>query len=360
VDSQHNVVRLFAMDFANQTGREVLVPAAGGANAPFLLLRDHDALGWSATFSPDSRSLVTVGGDEARQWDLQGTEVASFGPHRPVTFADFSADQSRVVTASWDNSARIWDARTGQPIATLDAHTAGEKGGHSATVNCAVFSPGGGQVLTASEDGTIRLWDAASMRVLRVFRGHTSGVTRAIFLKDGQRFVSASRDGSTCIWNIAGDAEPLRLKGASAAVLDVALSADERFVVTGGADNTARIFSAASGQELLKLEGHSSEVAAVAFGTDQRGKLRVLTGSADQTAKLWDVDSLLSQDASQKPTAKELLTLKGHTRPLTSVAFAPDGNSVLTAARDGVAILWPADVENGKAPTGLGAAVRQP
>ena len=98
----------------------------------------------------------------------------------------------------------------------------------------------------------------------------------------------------------------------------------------------------------------------MAFGTDQRGKLRVLTGSADQTAKLWDVDSLLSQDATQKPAAKELLTLKGHTRPLTSVAFAPDGNSVLTAARDGVAILWPADGESAMAPAKLGASVRHP
>jgi WD40 repeat protein len=346
VDSVHNVVRLFAMDFAKGTGREILAPVAGEAlpdniARPFLLLRDHDALGWSATFSPDSRSLVTVGGDEARQWDLQSVEVASFGPHRPVTFADFSPDQSRVVTASWDHSARLWDAQSGQPVATLDAHSAGDLGGHTATVNCAVFAPGGGQVLTASEDGTVRLWDVQSRHVLRVFRGHQAGVTRAIFSQSGRQFVSASRDGTACLWSLDNDAQPLRLQGHAAAVLDVCFSADEQFVVTGSADNTARIWDAATGRELLKLEGHSGAVAAVAIATDSRGKLRVLTGSGDQTAKLWEVNDLQSGTATQPPTSRELLTLKGHTRAVTAVSFSPDASAALTAARDGVAILWP-------------------
>jgi WD40 repeat protein len=124
--------------------------------------------------------------------------------------------------------------------------------------------------------------------------------------------------------------------------LDIALSPDERYVVTGSADNTARLWSIGDGKELLKLEGHSGEVTAVAFSTEPRGKLRVITGSADHTAKLWDVDSLSGNDTQASPTAKELLTLKGHTRALTAVAFSPEGNAVLTASRDGVAILWPA------------------
>jgi WD40 repeat protein len=124
-------------------------------------------------------------------------------------------------------------------------------------------------------------------------------------------------------------------------VLDVCFSADEQFVVTGSADNTARIWDAATGRELLKLEGHSGAVAAVAIATDSRGKLRVLTGSGDQTAKLWEVNDLQSGTATQPPTSRELLTLKGHTRAVTAVSFSPDASAALTAARDGVAILWP-------------------
>ena len=75
-------------------------------------------------------------------------------------------------------------------------------------------------------------------------------------------------------------------------------------------------------------------------------KLRVLTGSADQTAKLWDIETpLLTKDGAPR-TAKELLTLRGHTRGLTSVQFSPDGEAALTAGRDGVAILWPTHETN--------------
>lgn len=91
------------------------------------------------------------------------------------------------------------------------------------------------------------------------------------------------------------------------------------------------------------LDGHTGDVTAVDFACDQRGKLRVLTGSTDRTAKLWDVSSLTQSDAIDEPVAKELLTLKGHSRGLTSVAFSPLDRSILTAGRDGVSIVWPAD-----------------
>jgi WD40 repeat protein len=68
--------------------------------------------------------------------------------------AAFSPDGTRVVTASFDGTARIWDVATGAPVGTPLRH---EK-----WVMSAVFSPDGMRVLTASLDGTARIWDAAS------------------------------------------------------------------------------------------------------------------------------------------------------------------------------------------------------
>ncbi len=59
---------------------------------------------------------------------------------------------------------------------------------------------------------------------------------------------------------------------------------------------------------------------------------RIVTGSADTTAKIWDTR-----------TRKEILTLNGHTQEVTAVRFSRDGRQVLTASRDGTAILWLAD-----------------
>ena len=68
-----------------------------------------------------------------------------------VNSAQFSPDGQRVVTASWDKTARVWDAFSGKPI--------GEPMKHDDVVNLAQFSPDGQRIVTASEDKTARLWD---------------------------------------------------------------------------------------------------------------------------------------------------------------------------------------------------------
>jgi hypothetical protein len=68
-----------------------------------------------------------------------------------VNTAAFSPDGTRVLTASADRTARLWDAASGAPM--------GEPMRHGGRVNTAAFSPDGRRVLTASADGTARLWD---------------------------------------------------------------------------------------------------------------------------------------------------------------------------------------------------------
>ena len=77
--------------------------------------------------------------------------------------AAFSPDGSRIVTASRDNTARLWDAKTGAALATLS--------GHTDAVTSAAFSPDGSRVVTASEDKTARLWDAKTGAALARSRG---------------------------------------------------------------------------------------------------------------------------------------------------------------------------------------------
>ena len=102
-----------------------------------------------------------------------------------------------MVTASRDQTARIWNAATGQPIATLT--------GHTATVFAASFSPDGIQVVTASFDQTARIWNAATGQPIATLTGHTDAVFAASFSPDGTRVVTASFDQTARIWNAAAE-----------------------------------------------------------------------------------------------------------------------------------------------------------
>ncbi len=102
----------------------------------------------------------------------------SLSPSGAVASANFSTDGKRVVTGSWDNSARIWNSQTGVPELKLpkDAKDAVQMG----RVNSACFSPDDRYVLTANDDWTAKLWDAKSGELVRTFggkEGHTDRVT---------------------------------------------------------------------------------------------------------------------------------------------------------------------------------------
>jgi WD40 repeat protein len=147
----------------------------------------------SAVFSADGRRVVTASGDTtARVWDLGGpspTAIVLVGHRDPVLTAAFSPDGRRLVTASGDTTARIWDLG-GQPPAAvvLEAQRAPLLG--------ATFSPDGRRVLTVSSDDVVRLWpyvpDAAAL-----IEASTRALTRCLTVAQREAFgLPAPADGA--------------------------------------------------------------------------------------------------------------------------------------------------------------------
>jgi WD40 repeat protein/serine/threonine protein kinase len=292
-------------------------------------LASRSGSGHSVSFSGDGGRVVTTSWDQvAKIWDAEsGKELVTLAGHSgQVLSASFSGDGCRVVTASMDGTAKIWDAESGQELATL--------AGHSGEWTSASFTGDGCRVVTASADRTAKIWDAESGKELATLAGDPKRISTPSLSWDGRRAFNVSSDGTAKIWDAESGQELATLAGHSGNMLFASFSRDGRRVVTTArGDGTAKIWDAESGQELATLAGHSGEWTSASFSGDGR---RVVTGSSDGTAKIWDAAS-----------GKELATLIGHSGQVSCASFSGDGRRVLTVTYDDRTVkVW--DAESGK------------
>jgi WD40 repeat protein len=281
----------------------------------------------NASFSPDGKRVVTASADNtARVWDLTGpTPVATVlaGHAGAVNSASFSPDGKRVVTASDDKTARVWDLTRSTPVSSVLA-------GHTDGVRSASFSPDGRRVVTASFDNTARVWDLTGPApVATVLAGHTNGIYSASFSPDGKRVVTASADNTARVWDLTKPTPAATvLAGHTAVVTSASFSPDGKRVVTASADNTARVWDLTRPTPVATvLAGHANAVTSASFSPD--GK-RVVTASDDNTARVWDL-------TGPTPVAT---VLAGHTAAVASASFSPEGKRVVTASADNTARVW--------------------
>jgi tricorn protease-like protein len=114
--------------------------------------------------------------------------------------------------------------------------------GHEGGVTSAAFSPDGERIITASYDRTARVWNAYGTGEPWVLRGHDDDVVSAAFSPNGKRIITASADRTLRVWNADGMGEPLILRGHEDNILAAAWSPDSQGIITGSADKTVRIW----------------------------------------------------------------------------------------------------------------------
>lgn len=292
------------------------------AQEPGLVLPvGHTSSVSSAVFSSDGKYIVTASWDNtAKIWQaIDGRLLYELKGHTAsVIGAIFSPDGKYIVTTSKDNTAKLWRSLDGKMLRDLK--------GHTDWVSGAAFSSNGKYIITASWDHNAKLWETTSGRLVHTFTGHKDAVTTAAFSNDNIYILTASRDNTARLWQVASGKLVFELNGHTDWVNEAAFSPDKKYIVTASKDHTSCIWRIQDGRLLYKLNGHTGPVNAVRFSRD--GKY-IATASADGSARIWQTGS-----------GQMISHLQGHTGPVNRIQFSPDGKTVITSSDDSTARVW--------------------
>jgi WD40 repeat protein len=290
-------------------------------------------------FSPKGDAVITAGEHAVLVWDVRRAQVTSrlAGNSRLISAVAFSGDGRRVITGGADSPARVWDAATGAPVATLS----------TGPVTLVALNPDGQRALTTSGNNAV-VWDTSQQRTVSTLSGHDKPIALASFAPDGQSALTAAIDGSVRLWDVATGRARSELHAADPRLPPVGSSRIEQplFALTGftasgsppggdrlfalGEGAVVRVWDVAARQVVSVLRGHTSDVTSVAF--DGRGRF-VATSSDDRSVRIWEAR-----------TGRAVAVLRGHRDFVNAAAFAPDGTVIGSGGFDETALIYECEV----------------
>jgi WD40 repeat protein len=287
-----------------------------------------------AHFSPDGKRIVTASVDKtAKLWDASSAKLIATMQHETKVFsARFNHDGTRIVTASAGGAVKIWDGITGALIGSIDA---------GAPVTDALipiriaevlaeFSPNGALIATASGK-VARVWDANRLELLGTMSQHIKPILALAFHPDSNSLFTASMDGTVKKWDARGallfsvDAhvgtDPQRML-----VTSLSVSRDGRRFASINWEGIGQVRNAQSSQLISTFRDADVFFYVVTLSPD--GKFAATAGDP-RVAKIWNAD-----------TGELIRSLEGHISALRNVVYSADGRALLTASSDGTARLW--------------------
>jgi WD40 repeat protein len=297
-----------ALTLALLLGAGVGLTAVPGSGGPSVLGRGGTALRWPRVAAdpepPKPLEWTHKGGVHALAWS-----------------------GGLIATAGQDKVVRLWDARTGKQVATLE--------GHDRPVRAVAFSPDGKVLASGDEQGRLRLWDTGVRRILSLTVTPLVSVRWLAFSPDGTILAAAGMTSSAMLYDVPSGKLNQTLKGAMKEVIHAAAFApDGKQIVLGGLVtlnegthwSTFHLRDVATGKELLSSEGPRQPANAlpanagrsypVVFGPDGKA----WAGAAcEHTINLWRTGLIM-----------------GHKKPITGLAFTPDGKRLVSAGLDGL------------------------
>jgi periodic tryptophan protein 2 len=225
-----------------------------------------------------------------------------------------------AISSAKQSQLVVWDWQSESYILKQQSH-------HD-NLNALAYTPDAQKIITCADDGKLKLWDTRSGFCSVTFNEHTSGVTACEFAKRGTVLFTASLDGSVRAWdllryrNFRTFTAPSRLGWSCLAV-----DPSGEVVAAGSHDtDTIHLWSVQTGQLLDQLAGHEGPVSSLAFTPDGNA---LVSGSWDNTVRIWNVFAR-NQISEHLPLQANVLAL----------AVRPDSQQMAVATLDGQLTFW--------------------
>lgn len=268
-----------------------------------------------AHLTADDRKLISASSDgTARIWDvLADHELADMYQPSEVDSLAFDPTNRRIAIAD-DDSVGLWSIADGKMIRNI-----------SSNADAVDFDKDGKWLAVGSSDGTVTMWNADSGGLVVTPEGATHKIVETVrFSPDAKFLASGGWDNQVHLWHVPSGGNAWNSSSFPNWIMALAFSPDGQLIASGCMDGIVRILSAVSGKEVQHFE-HGGQIASVAFSPD--GKV-VASASSDGTARLRNLS-----------TSGEMGRFT-HSGDVSGVAFSPDGRLLATSSWDQTARIW--------------------
>ena len=246
-----------------------------------------------------------------------------------INQAEFTPSGEFILTSSQDHTVAILNATTGEELRTLKI---------GATPTSLAVSPDGNSALTissvpgnvATQSARVTWWDLSTAEPRRQIDLDQFGVSTLEFTSSPDLVIMSCTDNTVRLLRLTNDTNPVGetlfdFQKLGGIVWHAAFVRNGNALLTVGG-NEARLWDAATRRLLQSFSPHG----AIASADFSPSGARIVTGSWDNTIKVWDVE-----------TASAVLKLEGqHKGYVNSVVYSPEGDAILSAGDDGTAVLW--------------------